>query len=395
MRFALSTHYDATRDQPSIRFMSISPTIPSTAIARSHNFSAGPGALPDCVLQQASEAIQRLTDLPLSVLGVSHRSPWFTNLIDELEANLRQLIGLPPEFHCLFLQGGGTLQFSMIPMNFLRGQSRPSAYLDTGYWSQKAIPEARREGTVELLWSGEATGYTRLPTPAELDASRSWSYLHYASNETVEGLQFQTEPPVHPSTARICDMSSDFLSRPFDANRYAMIYAHAQKNLGPAGVNICLVHDSLLERCSPELHAMLDYRNHIQMRSAYNTPPVFAIYVVMLVTRWLMNDVGGLAAMQHLNETKAKTIYAAIDNSGGFYRGRVARESRSLMNVAFNIHDARLETLCWQEAEQAGFYGLAGHRSVGGLRASLYNPVTVASCEALAEFLNDFRSRHG
>lgn len=363
-------------------------------LQRLHNFSAGPGAVPDSVLTQASQALECLPDFPLSILGISHRSPEFVALVDELEENLRQLLGLSPDYECLFLQGGGSLQFSMIPMNFLRGQPRPAAYIDSGYWSHQAIPEARLEGPIEVLWSGAAESYVRLPADAELDASSDYSYLHYASNETVEGLQFFREPACSPATPRICDMSSDFLARPIDVNRYAMIYAHAQKNLGPSGVTICIIHRSLLERCPPGLHAMLDYRNHVRMRSAYNTPPVFAIYVVLLMTRWLRGEIGGLAAMEQINRRKADALYGVLGAYPDFYRCRAHPADRSWMNVAFNLPTAALEQRFLAEVEAAGFYGLKGHRTVGGLRASLYNPVTEASVAALTTFMSSFARHH-
>lgn len=362
---------------------------------RSHNFSAGPGAVPDCVLTQASQALECLPDYPLSILGISHRSTEFTDLVDELDHNLRQLLGLPDDYECLFLQGGGSLQFSMIAMNFLRGQPRPAAYIDGGYWSQLAISEARLEGPVEVLWSGKNEHYTRLPTDAELETSRDFSYLHYSSNETVEGLQFFREPACSAATPRICDMSSDFLARPIDPRRYGMIYAHAQKNLGPSGVTICVIHRSLLERCPDGLHSMLDYRNHVRMRSAYNTPPVFSIYVVLLMTRWLRDEIGGLAAMEQINRRKADAVYRVLATHAHFYRCRAQPADRSLMNAAFSLPHAAIEQRFIAEADAAGFYGLKGHRSVGGVRVSLYNPVTEASVAELTTFMTDFARRHG
>lgn len=365
------------------------------ALKRLHNFSAGPGAVPDSVLTLASQALECLPDYPLSILGVSHRSREFEAMVDELEANLRQLIGVPADYECVFLQGGGSLQFSMIPMNFLRGQALPAAYIDSGYWSHKAVKEARLEGAAEVVWSGEADAYVRLPEDSDLPAHRDFSYLHYSSNETVEGLQYFREPACSAATPRICDMSSDFLARPIDISRYGMIYAHAQKNLGPSGVAISLIHKSLLERCPAGLHAMLDYRNHIRMRSAYNTPPVFAIYVVLLVTRWLRDDIGGLAAMEQINRRKADRLYRTLAAAPEFYRCRARRADRSLMNVAFQLPTAALEEKFLADSLDAGFYGLAGHRSIGGLRASLYNPVTEASVAALTDFMADFAQRHG
>lgn len=361
---------------------------------RTWNFSAGPGALPQAVLEQARDAIQQLPGAPLSVLGISHRSVWFAEMVAEVEQNLRLLIGLPSNYQIGLLQGGASLQFSMIPMNFLAGQDRPAAYVDSGYWSHKAIVEAEKEGATEVVWSGRESGYTRLPADDELQPDRRFAYLHYSSNETVEGIQFHREPAAHADTPRICDMSSDFLSRPIDADRYRMIYAHAQKNLGPAGVCICLVHDELIERAPDGLPSMLDYRNHFRMHSAYNTPPVFAIYVVLLVTRWLRDEIGGLEAMDALNRKKAAAVYQVLDAEPDFYRVR-PRSDRSLMNIAFRLPSAELEDRFRAEAEEVGIYGLEGHRSVGGLRISLYNPVSLEAVAVLASFMEHFRARHG
>ncbi|MEM1127800.1 MAG: 3-phosphoserine/phosphohydroxythreonine transaminase [Bacteroidota bacterium] len=366
---------------------------PAPPVSTAWNFSAGPGALPLSVLNHAAEALHGLPGAPLSVLGISHRSHWFTDLVDELEATVRDLLAVPDTHRCLFLQGGGSLQFSMIPMNFLRGHHRPAAYIDSGYWSHKAIVEAHREGPVEVLWSGRAQGYHHLPREADLETRRLHAYLHYASNETVEGLQFHREPACHPDTPRICDMSSDFLAYPVDVSQYGMIYAHAQKNLGPAGVCVCLVRDDLLARCPDGLPSMLDYRNHVRMRSAYNTPPVFAMYVVLLVLRWLRDEIGGLAAMQALNAQKAQRVYAVLDETPAFYRCRVQPANRSLMNVAFTLPSPALEAQFVEEAESWGLYGLQGHRTVGGLRISLYNPVTLDAVQALTDFMHDFRRR--
>jgi phosphoserine aminotransferase len=360
---------------------------------RKLNFSGGPGALPDCVLEAASEAILEVPGQGLSLLGISHRSPWFRDVVEEAEANLRALLDLSRSYYVLFLQGGGTLQFSMIPMSLLRGRAQPADYLHTGYWSGKAIPEARREGAVNVVWSGEEEGFRRLPRESELAVSAAPEYLHYISNETVEGLQFHRVVGREDLT-RICDMSSDFLSRRIDAGRFSLIYAHAQKNLGPAGVTVVLVREDLLERIPANLPAMLDFRNHVRMGSIYNTPPVFAIYVTMLITRWLRDEVGGLQAMERLNRAKAQRLYETIDSSQGFYAGRAAVPDRSLMNVAFTLPTAELNVRFVEQADAEGFAGLAGHRTLGGVRASLYNGVTLEAVEALCGFMDFFRERY-
>jgi phosphoserine aminotransferase len=357
------------------------------------NFSAGPGALPESVLQTLQEAIHCVPQLGLSVLGVSHRSDWFADVVAQTEANIRTLLNLPERYHVLLLQGGSSLQFSMIPMLLLRGREQPAEYIDTGYWSAKAIPEARLEGPVNVLWSGKETGYTRLPQSSELNCSQQASYLHYISNETVEGLQFNYLPG-HDSVPRICDMSSDFLSRPFDAEKFSLIYAHSQKNLGPAGVTLVVLEDSLLAHAPDDLHTILDYRPHAKAHSIYNTPPVFAIYALMLVTRWLLHEIGGIAKMGILNAQKANLLYRLLDASDGFYRVRARRADRSLMNVVFNLPSPLLERQFIQAADAAGLYGLAGHRTLGGIRVSLYNGVTQEAVCALCTFMESFRNSH-
>lgn len=357
------------------------------------NFSGGPGVLPESVLLQAQESIMSVPEVGLSVMGISHRSDWFAGVVAEAEDNVRALLGLSADHRVLLLQGGATQQFSMVPMTLLHGKSHAAEYLHTGYWSGKALPEARREGPIRVAWSGEASGFRRLPTDAELAFSPDAPYIHYCSNETVEGLQFQRVLG-RDDVLRVCDMSSDFLSKPCDAAKFAIIYAHAQKNIGPAGVTMVVLKEDLVKDAPADLPGFLDYRNHIKTSSNYNTPPVFAIYMVMLVTRWLRRDVGGLAAMNAINERKAKTLYAVLDASEDFYRGRAARADRSTMNVAFNLRTPELEQRFLAESAEAGFSGLNGHRAIGGLRASLYNALTQNAVEKLAEFMHDFRKRH-
>lgn len=358
------------------------------------NFSGGPGALPESVLNVTQAAINNVPEVGLSLLGISHRSDWLRNVLDETEDNLRNLLSIPKNYHVLFLQGGSSLQFSMIPMNFLRGKIEVAEYIVSGYWSIKSVPEARKEGQVQVVWDGRDSGYKRLPKAEELVLSSDAAYLHYVSNETVEGLQFPYVPSIS-DVPLICDMSSDFLSQPIPIERYALIYVHAQKNLGPAGVTVVLLRDDLVDTIPSGLHTMLDYRTHIRGKSIYNTPPVFALYVVMLVSRWLRKDIGGLVPMAEINQSKATTLYKAIDDSNGFYQGHAVREYRSVMNVAFRLADPDLEPLFLKTAVENGFYGLDGHRSIGGLRASLYNAVTQSGVEALAAFMQDFQQRYG
>lgn len=356
------------------------------------NFSGGPGALPETVLQQVQESIRAVPEVGLSILGISHRSDWFAATVAELEGNLRRLLGLPDDYHVLFLQGGATQQFSMLAMNLLAGRNQPADYLLTGYWSGKALPEARREGPVRVVWDGQADGFRCLPRDQELAFSPEAPYLHYISNETVEGLQFHRIPG-RDDVPRVCDMSSDFLSAPGEYERFAMIYAHAQKNIGPAGVTVVIVKDDLLRTMPDHLPSFLNYHTQVKAHSIYNTPPVFAIYVVLLVTRWLLGDIGGLNAMDAINTRKADLLYRVLDESDGFYIGHAAVADRSKMNVVFRLPTPQREAEFLEAAQAAGFSGLKGHRSIGGLRASLYNGLESSAVERLAEFMEHFRKR--
>ncbi len=357
------------------------------------NFSGGPGALPETVLLHIQQAMLEVPEVGLSILGISHRSDWFASVVHEVESNIKTLLGLPENYHVLLLQGGATQQFSMVPMTLLRGKTQPAQYLHTGYWSGKALPEAQREGPVEVAWSGQAGGFRRLPRDEELQFAAEAPYLHYVSNETVEGLQFQRVLG-RDDVPRVCDMSSDFLSRPCQAERFSLIYAHAQKNIGPAGVTVVLLRDELLKDAPHNLPSFLDYRTQIQAHSNFNTPPVFAIYVILLVTRWLLQDIGGVARMDDINRHKAALLYELLDNSDGFYQGHAEPADRSLMNVALRLPSSTLERQFLADAQAAGFSGLAGHRAIGGIRASIYNALTLQAVAQLQEFMHDFKRRH-
>jgi len=357
------------------------------------NFSGGPGVLPESVLQQIQESIHAVPEVGLSILGISHRSDWFASVVAELRSNIRHLLGLPENYHVLFLQGGATQQFSMVPMSLMAGSARPAEYVHTGYWSGKALPEARLEGPVRVVWSGESSGFSRLPRDEELSLSPDAPYLHYVSNETVEGLQFRRVLG-RDDVPRVCDMSSDFLSAPGEFDRFSVIYAHAQKNIGPSGVTVVVLKDDVLKDAPTTMPGFLDYRKQIEADSIFNTPPVFAIYVVLLVTRWLRDEIGGLAAMDRINTRKADALYQALDSSDGFYQARVAREDRSKMNVAFTLPSKDLERSFLALASGAGFSGLGGHRSVGGIRASLYNGLQLSAVERLVGFMEAFQARH-
>lgn len=357
------------------------------------NFSGGPGALPEQVLLEASEAILRAPGTNQSILGVSHRSDYFNEILRESEDHFRALLQIPPNYHILQLQGGSSLQFSMVPILLLRGKKKTAEYLKTGYWSAKSIPDARREGQVRVLYDGEAQRFTRLPEKRELTHDPEAAYLHYVSNETVEGLQFNYLPGLG-EVPRICDMSSDFLSHPFDILDYSLIYAHAQKNLGPSGLTLVILKKNLLKTAPDNVHSMLDYRNHVEMGSVYNTPPVFSIYVTLLVARWLRNTIGGLDEMKALNEKKAQALYQFLDRHPKFFIAHAVKKDRSRMNVTFHLPSPELEKTFLEEANAAGFYGLEGHRSLGGIRASLYNSVTQEDVDQLLEFMATFKAWH-
>ena len=363
-------------------------------LRNARNFSGGPGALPEKILQQLHESMLCVPEAGMSVLGISHRSAWFAEVVAEAERNVRALLGLPDGYQVLFLQGGATQQFFTFPMAFARPDGPAPEYLHTGYWSGKALAAAGKHHRIDVAWSGKDAGFKVLPRAQDLALSPEAPYFHYISNETVDGVQFR-ETMGRDDVPRLCDMSSDFLSRPCEARRYDLIYAHAQKNLGPAGVTVVVVRDEFMNKVPADrLPEFMDYRTHAAAHSIYNTPPVFAIYAVMLATRWLREDVGGLDKMDAINRRKAELLYAAVDGSDGFYRGRADAAHRSIMNVVFNMATPEAEKQFLEASSQAGFSGLNGHRSVGGMRASLYNGVTVEAVEALVEFMHDYRKRH-
>jgi phosphoserine aminotransferase len=372
-----------------------SPSLTAAMPSRNElNFSAGPGALPTPVLAQAQAAIHALPETGLSVLGMSHRSAWFAQVLHDAEHDIRMLLDAPASRRILFLQGGSSLQFSMIPMNFSLGPTAAADYVVSGYWSRKSLCEARPVVDARVAWDGASGGYRKLPTWSALKLAAGGSYLHYVSNETVEGLQFR-DPPDLDDRPAICDMSSDFLSRRVDVSRFGMIYAHAQKNLGPAGVTVALIDEALLDRVPADLPPMLDFRTHVAHGSNYNTPPVFAIYVTGLVARWLRTEFGGLERLEARNRRKAATIYDALADLEEMIELHADPAVRSTMNVAFRFRDARLQSMFLDEAAVRGFSGLEGHRSIGGLRISLYNAVSEAAVGELAGFIKTFAATRG
>ena len=360
-------------------------------MARIFNFSAGPAVLPLPVLEEAQRDLVALPGVGMSILEVSHRSPVFERTLAECEGDIRRLAAIPDEYAVLFLQGGATLQFSMVPMNLLRpGQT--ADYLVTGVWSEKALDEARKVGNVHVAASTASEQFVRVPRQEELHQTRGAAYVHITSNNTIYGTEWQTLPDVGDSPL-VSDSSSDLFSRPVDVTRYGLIYAGAQKNLGPAGATLVIIRKDLLARSSSSLPTILNYDVQAKNGSLYNTPPVFAIYVMRLVAKWLLGQ-GRLAAIARVNERKAAALYAEIDRTG-FYRGHAEKGSRSLMNVTFRLASEELEKTFVREATAAGLDGLKGHRSVGGLRASIYNAFPEEGVDALVQFMREFERQRG
>ena len=355
---------------------------------RVYNFSAGPAVLPEKVLRQIQSELLSLRGCGMSVLEISHRSGEFADILASAKENLSRLLQLPANYRILFLQGGSRLQFSMIPINLLRGSSVPAEYILTGSWGKKAYQEAVKEGLAQITWDGKESGYDRLP-PGKIDVLPDAPYVHFTSNETIEGVQFSTEP-ASGTTPLVCDASSDFLHRPLRMERYGALYACAQKNAGPAGVTIVIVRDDLLERSDPSLPGYLSFQQHAENDSLFNTPPTFAVYAVDLVARWLLDDIGGLNSMLEINQQKATILYEVIDESETFYRGHAQPECRSVMNVTFRLPTKELETAFLKQAAQRRLMNLKGHRSVGGIRASIYNAMPISGVESLRDFMREF-----
>jgi phosphoserine aminotransferase len=363
----------------------------TTSSARIFNFSAGPAVLPLPVLEEAQRDLVALPGVGMSVLEISHRSKPFDEIIQGAEADFRALARIPEGYHVLFLQGGASLQFSMAPMNLLAAGATAD-YVVTGSWSKKALKEAKKVGAVNVAATTEAENFARIPRQDELKLTPGAAYVHFTSNNTIFGTEWPSEPAVGDAPL-VCDASSDIFSRPLDVGRYGLLYAGAQKNLGPSGLTVVVIRDDLAKRGDESLPTMLRYATHVEHKSLYNTPPVFAIYILRLVLRWLVAN-GGLEAMAAANRRKAAKLYAEIDRTG-FYRGHAARDSRSLMNVTFRLPSEDLEKKFVQEATAAGFDGLKGHRSVGGLRASIYNAFPEEGIDALVAFMREFEKRHG
>jgi len=361
-------------------------------MARVYNFSAGPAVLPEEVLQQAREEMLDWRGSGMSVMEMSHRGKEFMAIAEQAEADLRELMGIPANYKVLFLQGGASSQFAMVPMNLLRGKAAAD-YVNTGAWSKKAISEAKRYCTVNVAGSSEASKFTTVPAQAELKLSADAAYVHYTPNETIGGVEFPYIP-LTGAVPLVADMSSTILSRPIDVSRFGVIYAGAQKNIGPAGLTVVIVREDLItEQVVEGTPTMLRYATHAGDGSMYNTPPTYGWYLAGLVFQWLKAK-GGLAAMAEINERKARLLYAAIDASD-FYRSPVDPACRSWMNVPFTLANPELDATFLAEAKKAGLVTLKGHRSVGGMRASIYNAMPEAGVQALVDFMADFEKRNG
>jgi len=354
---------------------------------RAYNFSAGPAVLPEPVLKQAQNDVWNIAESGIGIMEHSHRGPVFDAVIKEAIADCRELASIPDNYHVLFLQGGASSQFFMIPMNFL-GKDQTADYLNTGAWSKKAITEAKLFGDVHVASSSDDQNFSYIPTADQITFSEAPRYVHMTSNNTIAGTEYATEPAVPAGVPLFCDASSDIFSRPIDITKYGMIYAGAQKNLGPAGVTLVIIRDDLVNDAPTDLPTMLQYRTHAEKNSMFNTPPTIGIYMIGQVFKWI-KDRGGLSAMQEANRQKASLIYDFLDNSD-FFRGTAEPESRSMMNITFRGPDEDLEKKFIAQASERGLKTLKGHRSVGGMRASIYNAFPQEGCLALVDFMKEF-----
>jgi phosphoserine aminotransferase len=366
-------------------------------MTRTINFNAGPAALPLPALERAKNELLDFAGTGMSVMEHSHRGKEYEAVHNEAISLLRELLGVPGDYDVLFLQGGASMQFAQIPMNLLP-QGATADYVVTGAWGEKAVGEAKTVGTVHVAATtgtgdGKEKVYVRVPTQSEIKLSATPAYAHFTSNETIHGIQYASFPDFGKTTA-ICDMSSDFLWRKFDVSKLGLVYAGAQKNIGPSGVTVVIAKKSLVEAGRKDIPKIFQYRTHAENNSLYNTPPTFGIYLVRNVLAWA-KDQGGLDAIEKQNREKGKILYGAIDAHSGFFRCPVAKDSRSVMNVVFRLPSEALEEKFVGEAKKAGMIGLKGHRSVGGIRVSTYNAVSVAWVQTLVDFMNDFAKRNG
>jgi len=359
---------------------------------RIYNFSAGPAVLPREVLETAQSELLSLDGIGMSVMEVSHRSKHFEPILEGARRGIRELLNIPDNYKILFLQGGASLQFSMVPLNFL-DKDETADYIVTGAWGEKAVKEAKRCGNAKTIFSTADSGFKSVPSPDELSFSENARYVHYTSNETIEGVEFKYDLD-GKGVPVVCDASSNILSKPIDVEKYALIYAGAQKNIGPSGVTLAIIRDDLIAQVPENQHSMLDYRLIAENDSMLNTPNTWGIYIINLICEHIKKH-GGLGAMQTKNEEKAQILYNAIDSSDGFYRGHAEKAARSAMNVTFRLPTEELEKRFASDAAAQNLDGLKGHRSVGGIRASIYNAFPKKGVEALVEFMKDFAQKNG
>ena len=361
--------------------------------SRVFNFSAGPATLPLSVLEQIRDEMISLPGVGASVLEISHRSKDFDTILEDAERRVADLVGMPDTHQVLFLQGGSALQNVMIPCNLLTDKSQTADYLVTGAWGKKSAAEVHHYGNLNVAYNSADAGFNCIPTASDLKLTDNAAYCHITSNETIHGVQFKELPQVNGPI--IADKSSDMFSGPIDISKYGLIYACAQKNCGVAGVNVLIIDKALLERCDARLPSYLDYSKHSKGGSRFNTPPTFAIYVTGLVCKWLQEEMGGLEKVQQFNDAKSDLVYKAIDGSGGFYQGHAEENCRSNMNVVFKMASDELDAKFLAEAADNGMTTLKGHRSLGGIRASIYNAMPQAGVDKLVQFMTDFAAKNG
>ncbi|MBD3235594.1 MAG: 3-phosphoserine/phosphohydroxythreonine transaminase [Candidatus Eisenbacteria bacterium] len=361
-------------------------------MARIHNFYAGPAVLPLGALERAQREMLDWEGSGTSVMETSHRSKEYDALHAEAIQLVRDLLAVPDNYHILFLQGGASLQFCMVPMNLLAAE-QTADYLHTGTWAKKAIAEAKHFGQVHIAYDGEADGLTRVPQQADLQLTPGARYVHFTSNNTIKGTQYHTFPDAG-DVPLVCDMSSDFMWRPFDVSPFGIIYAGAQKNVGPSGVTVVLIRDDIVAQCRDDIPTLLKYKTHVEKNSLFNTPPCFNVYMLRNVLQ-IFQEMGGLQKIEEINRRKAGLIYETIDRNPDFFRAPVEKESRSMMNVVFRLPSEELEAQFVAQGKQRGMVGLKGHRSVGGIRISTYNSCPEASVAAVVDFMKEFAKAHG
>ena len=383
---------ESTTFRLSIQIANLPTMTASAASERRFNFSPGPAAMPLSVLEQIRQDMLCLPGAGASILEISHRSKHFIDIADQAKASLIRLLAIPDDYDVLFLQGGARLQFSMVPLNFLKDSNKTAGYVVTGAWGKYALFEAKKEGNATAVFDSKATNYDRLPTVGQMQADPKFAYMHITSNETIQGVQFLSDPAC--KVPLMCDSSSDFLCRPVDISKYGLIYACAQKNAGPAGVTVVIARKDLMQSASEQLPGYMRYQNHAEADSMWNTPPTFAVYTLGLICDWLENEVGGLAAMLDINGRKAKLLYDILDRYPELYIGHAQADSRSLMNVTFRFPSEDIEAKFLAGAKPHKLDSLKGHRSVGGIRASIYNAMPIEGVQTLADYMNEFAQEH-